>query len=1013
MALSTPSQGKLLDFEQYIEHQLGRTRARIKLTDIVTASLILIAAAVGLLFLEVVLDHLIGLPVWLRRIVLLLGLSGGVAFAVWRIVLPMVRRINGFYAARTIEGADPSFKNSLINYLDLRRRRGELSKAALAAIEAKAVRDLTQVEIDSVVNQRRLMQVAYTLSAVVVLFCLYAAMTPKSILDSAKRALLADVVRPTNTRLVNIKPGDDPESARVVAGTHVPFTVEVQGTRPARVVLHWSVDGGKFFAAQELAPGRNYYDPWQFTMRNVQQGVDYYFTGGDAESLRYHLEVLPAPMVTAVALDYEFPSYTGVPPRANVEGGSIEAIEGTKVTVHARTNEPARSAFLEFSKAQDKPAPMEVSTADPRELVGRFNVQEPGSYTIKFTTTGGQPNPDPVVYDIVVHRDNPPSARFVTPDRAEVKVPSNVEVPLVMAASDDFGVKDATLHVFQGSESLVSENLLERRAPTRELKQAQMLDLARLRVKPGSKLSYWLTVRDTKEPVSNRAETPHQSIVVEDPLPPAEKMKFDEARRKGLEDEEQAPPAEPTEPAEDNEPMPPPQPGKAPTERDRDRARNDGQPGKALKEGDRPAPDRGEKGQDYGDPPAPESKLSPEEMRRIKDLLAMNRQPPQAPPPSSGAPDNAPNPNNAPNAGNAAPPDAPSGPGTSAPAPANGQATAGRSPQVQRAGRNNNQTPGAGPQNPPLNNAPRTNPPANATPNASNNVPGRPNPNTPTPGQPGPHNPPSAPTAPNATPNAPTLAQPNPNPNPSPPQPGSNSANPDQPNPNAPQPGQSDPNKPAAAPSAPQPNQTGPYPPQPAKPGPNNPATNQPATNPNPPTPAQPGSPAPAADARPDQTSGANPGSQNAPQPGEPGPNNPGSDSTSASKPGSEGASGAKPGEATPPNGPMGQREAPANEPGTANPRASGSPSSPAGKPGQDSASTAKPDQAKGAPGTPGQNGATPGEPNAAPGQTGQEGAKPGTSGTAGARPGRESASAGRPGRDATKSSQTGQEGAN
>jgi hypothetical protein len=172
MALSAQPQGKLLNYEQYIDHQLGRTRARIKMTDVLTASLILVAVALGVLFLEVVLDHVVGLPIWFRRIVLLLGLSAGGAFAIARIVIPLLRRVNGFYAARTIEEADPAFKNSLINYLDLRRHRGEMSKGFLAAIEARAVQDLTHVEIDSVVNQRRLMHVWYALSAIVVIFCL-------------------------------------------------------------------------------------------------------------------------------------------------------------------------------------------------------------------------------------------------------------------------------------------------------------------------------------------------------------------------------------------------------------------------------------------------------------------------------------------------------------------------------------------------------------------------------------------------------------------------------------------------------------------------------------------------------------------------------------------------------------------------------------------------------------------------------------------------------------------------
>ncbi len=804
MALGTQPHGKLLDFEQYIDHQLGRTRARIKMTDILTASLVLVAAALGILFLEVVLDHLFGLPLWLRRIVLLLGVSGGAAYFVLRIVSPMARRVNGLYAARTIEQTDPSFKNSLINYLDLRKHRGEHSKTVMAAIEAKAVRDLTQVEIDSVVNQRRLMQVAYGLSAIVVVFCLYAAMTPKSILDSAKRAFIFDVVRPTNTRLVNIKPGDDPKLARVVAGDIVPYSVEVQGTRPEKVVLHWSVDGSKFFAAQELAPGKNYYDPWQFTMRNVQQSVDYYFTGGDAESLRYHLEVLPAPMVTAVTLDYEFPKYTGVPPRANIEGGNVEAIEGTIVTVHAQTNDDARSAYLDFSKAENKHEPMEVSTANARELTGRFRVEDPGSYTIKFTTTGGQPNPEPVVYDILVHRDNPPTAHFIRPDQPEIKLPSNVAVTLMMEAKDDFGVKDATLHVLQENESLVSENLLEQRAPVKEFKGSKVLDLASLKLKPGSKLSYWLTVRDTKEPVSNRAETTHQTILIDNPLPPKELKKFEETARKEK-DEEQPPPADPAETGGNDEPVPPSQPGKEQAGVDQNPPKDDTQPGKEPKDQQRPAPDLTEQEKENNDQAQPPP-LTPDEQRRLKDLeraLGMNNQAPQPPPPGGNPP---PSPNNGQNAGdptqaNPAPPQNPNANPQSPPAsrangtnppqpngpsgrnpnstpPANQQWNPAGSSEVQRADRTSNPPPAAGPQNPsrnprasepqsksnagPSNSGPKTNPENNAS---SPPKPGpQPGPNQnakPTaPAQAGANNPPSSNPA---TPNTETPPQPNPN----------------------------------------------------------------------------------------------------------------------------------------------------------------------------------------------------------------------------------------------------------
>src|SRR4051794_13985046 len=133
MALGTRSYGKMLDYEQYIDHQLGLTRARIKITDVLTAAVTLATAILAVLFLEVVLDHLIGLPFWFRRAVFLAGIVGIVAYAVAKIGRPLFWSVNGFYAARTIEGADPAFKNSLINYLDLRRGREKVPAHFLAA----------------------------------------------------------------------------------------------------------------------------------------------------------------------------------------------------------------------------------------------------------------------------------------------------------------------------------------------------------------------------------------------------------------------------------------------------------------------------------------------------------------------------------------------------------------------------------------------------------------------------------------------------------------------------------------------------------------------------------------------------------------------------------------------------------------------------------------------------------------------------------------------------------------
>ena len=115
--------GKLLDYEQFIDHQIQRTRARIKVTDTITACLTLLVGFLGVLFLEVVLDHVFGLPVVLRRVVFAAGMATACMFAALRVARPLIKRINGIYAAKTIEDADAAFKNSLINYLELRTLR--------------------------------------------------------------------------------------------------------------------------------------------------------------------------------------------------------------------------------------------------------------------------------------------------------------------------------------------------------------------------------------------------------------------------------------------------------------------------------------------------------------------------------------------------------------------------------------------------------------------------------------------------------------------------------------------------------------------------------------------------------------------------------------------------------------------------------------------------------------------------------------------------------------------------
>ena len=253
------------------------------------------------------------------------------------------------------------------------------------------------------------------------IFSLYAIFSPKSIYDSTRRAFLADVARPTNTQFVNIKPGDDPNLSEVVAGDHVTFSVHVEGVRPQKVLLHYSVDDGKFFALRDFAPGADVRPlAGDAHKRPAEHGLlpDGGRRGIVALSSRRSCLRRRSHRSRSTSISR---SIRTSPAEQTWRGATSRRSRGPTVTVHAKTNMPASLATLDI--ANDKAAPMEVAADDPTVLTGQFKVIKSGTYKINFRTTGNQLNPNPVIYDIIAIPDRPPTARFVQPDKPAIVGP--------------------------------------------------------------------------------------------------------------------------------------------------------------------------------------------------------------------------------------------------------------------------------------------------------------------------------------------------------------------------------------------------------------------------------------------------------------------------------------------------------------------------------------------------------------------------------------------------------------
>ena len=152
---------------------------------------------------------------------------------------------------------------------------------------------------------------------------------------------------------------------------HVNFEVDVQGVRPGEGPAALQRRRRQVLRHQGVRAGKNMYDPWQVTLTNVQQSMDYYLTGGDAESRHYHLEVLPAPTVDCdLASTSISPSTPRSRPARTSRGRASRRSKAPKVTVHAQTNMPARLATLNIARPSIRPPMTVCSKDDPTQLTG-------------------------------------------------------------------------------------------------------------------------------------------------------------------------------------------------------------------------------------------------------------------------------------------------------------------------------------------------------------------------------------------------------------------------------------------------------------------------------------------------------------------------------------------------------------------------------------------------------------------------------------------------------------------
>lgn len=415
----------------------------------------------------------------------------------------IVRRVNDVYAARLIERANPEIRNSLIDALQLAPRE-DLPGSVRAAVVARAAEEVDGLPVGEYVSRRRFRHVATLAGTMLAAFVFYAAISPKPIGPSLRRAFGSAVPAPTGTALEDVQPAD---GASVFRGEPVSFSAVLRGRRPESACVRFSADGGaSWIEGEQLSldpPAEGDAEArWHSVKagREVQRPIQWQVVAGDAKSEVRRLDVRPVPDIASIDARYDFPGYTRLPPTTQ-PSGDLDALVGTRVTLRIETNVPAKNGILILGQGPDerRHALSGPTATAPAGLCGSLLVEKDDPYQIAFADRLGEANRDRITYRIHARADTPPVVHVERPV-GELTLSASDNLQIEASATDDFGLtRSAVCWRPAGTREHHEQSVAVGESTPRRARIRIRVPLRQWSAPPGSQIEWWVSGWDNRE----------------------------------------------------------------------------------------------------------------------------------------------------------------------------------------------------------------------------------------------------------------------------------------------------------------------------------------------------------------------------------------------------------------------------------------------------------------------------------------------------------------------------------
>lgn len=411
-----------------------------------------------------------------------------VGVAVRFLILPLARRVSDERIALYLEEHEPSLEAQLLSAIEFGRAGGGTSNNFSPALVERLVRNAAEqcrrIDFGRRVEARSLVQSSGLLVGVTMLSALVLLISPPFLRHGTPYLVPLGGGQPNNPYRIEVTPGN----TRVAKGAEVEIGARLFNfdSDQVEIVVQRTAQGEweRYPMTLEEETGE-----YVFFLLDLDDESEYFVEASGIRSPLYRIDVAELPYVERMALEYNFPAYTGLSPLLQEDGGDIAAVEGTEVHFLISPTLPVRGGAIVVEDQDTLP----LTVSEDGTLTAELRVSENGLYRVAFESLTGDlvvGSPD---YLIDVLPDQPPIVSFSKPGR-DVNVTSIEEVFVEVEAEDDYGV--TRLELFYSVNGGVEQTQELYSGRRRDIKAGHTLYLEELDLVPGDFISYWARVTD-------------------------------------------------------------------------------------------------------------------------------------------------------------------------------------------------------------------------------------------------------------------------------------------------------------------------------------------------------------------------------------------------------------------------------------------------------------------------------------------------------------------------------------